>query len=171
MKILALAVVAVTMGACTQLPNSNAQVTRSDNTLDIAPDEEGFVKKNQGIILDSGTTALGLSMGFAEANPLLTGACGTNPLAVGLCSIGAKKLVEKGIVSAFGEQYSTKASKYTNSASYLAGCSNIALIAGAAFPANIAVGAICAKLYWDAESKKEPKTNPWFGQDFAKTTN
>lgn len=143
------------MSACTQSPSSQVTRMSADGQFVTEADKPGFVKKNQGHLLDSASTALGLSMGYAEANPLLTGACGSNPIAVGACSLGAKKLLEKGLVTAFGEENADETLKYTNSASYLAGCSNIALIAGAAFPANIAVGAICAKLYWDAETKKQ----------------
>lgn len=155
MKILALAIVATSLSACSQTTNTSVTRQGATGQYQIESNEPGFVKKNQGHLLDSATTALGLSMGFAEANPLLTGACGANPIAIGACSLGAKKILEKGLITAFGEENSAETLKFTNSASYLAGCSNIALIAGAAFPANIAVGAICAKLYWDAETKKQ----------------
>lgn len=156
MKILTLTIVAISMGACTQLPKSSSEVTRmeSDSELILDSNEAGFIEKNQGLLVDSASTTLGMTLGFAEANPLLTGACGTDPIAVGLCTLGAKKLLEKGIESALGEKHSSEVTKYTNTASYLAGCSNIALITGVAFPANLVLGGICAGFYWDAETRK-----------------
>lgn len=156
MKYLALAIVVTSIGACTQQSTSKPQVTRMETNTNTEVDttQTSFLVKNQGLLLDSATTTLGLAMGFAEANPLLSGACGTNPIAVGVCALGAKKVVEKSIDSVFGDSLSSPASKYTNSASYLAGCANLALITGIAFPVNLAIGGICAKAYWDVESRK-----------------
>ncbi|MEY8120417.1 hypothetical protein AB9F26_19565 [Falsihalocynthiibacter sp. BN13B15] len=157
MKYLVLAIVATSIAACTQQPNANTQVTRqnTNNNTNFNATEAGFVQKNQGILLDSATTTVGLTMGLAEANPLLLGVCGTNPIAVGVCGLGVKKVLEKSIDSVLGDRLASPASKYVNSAGYMAGCANIAVITGVIFPANLALGAVCAKVFWDSETRKE----------------
>ena len=109
-----------------------------------------------GDLADAGTTFIGLSNGFTEANPLFA-LCGP---AAPVCGIGGKVLM-KGLLIELGMTH-LDANLIIEEFGAGAACLNVVtLAAGSLHPAGFIVGIICAVVYDKQFRKLHPETTLW----------
>ena len=94
-----------------------------------------------GDVADVTTTAVGLSMGFEEANPILA-QCGP---AAPVCGAVLKPAMKYAMVEAGMDPF--EANVGVELPSWMAGCANLMVIMGAAVPVSAALGVGCGVGY------------------------
>lgn len=98
-----------------------------------------------GSIADGASTAITLSQGAVEANPLIAAACPTSdPLMVGLCAIGVQSVVAEGLVAAGVDRGTVRRTQ--NVLGFGVACSNFA----GGGPAGIVAMLICGSITYEA---------------------
>lgn len=137
MKRVILVVSALALTACAKEP---MPIAPRASTME-QPAKKSGARLGAGDFADAGTTVVGLSMGFAEANPLLASAGPAAPLA----ALGVKYGLKYGLIKAGGNP--DFVNRRVEAIGMLAACANIATISGAAAPPAILLGVGCGVAY------------------------
>ena len=161
LKNIVLVAAVTSMVACTQTPVNKKQT--SETKLAAVENQRqapaaSFVSNNSGMLLDAASTTASLASGLVEMNPVLSGVCGTDPIMVGLCAFGGKKLLEKGAIYAFRNNPDVtpeKVTRVSNSIGFFAGCSNLVVLSGAVLPLGLLAGGLCGASYWQFKTKRQ----------------
>jgi hypothetical protein len=95
-----------------------------------------------GSIADGASTAVALSQGGVEANPIIASICPPDPIATGLCAIGIQTLAADLMIRSGVPEKTVRHRQ--NVIGYGAACNNLAVVAGVAFPASLIGFAACA---------------------------
>lgn len=106
----------------------------------------GQAELTGGDYADAATTAVGLSQGFVEANPVLAGGGAATPI----LALGVKYVLKDGLIQAGYDE--EEVNNTFDAVGWAGACSNIAVIAGATGGAGIALGLMCgAVAYGDGK--------------------
>lgn len=114
----------------------------------------GQAELGAGDYADAGTTAVGVSMGLTEANPII-GAAGN--AAAPIVALGAKLIVKDALIQAGHDPKEVNRSMNNVSAGYA--CANVATIAAVALPAALLMGGAC---YVIAEEINPPEETSYY---------
>jgi hypothetical protein len=95
-----------------------------------------------GSVADGASTALALSQGGVEANPIIAGICPPDPIATAACAIGLNAIVADVLIRSGIPEATVRHRQ--NVIGYGAACNNLLVVAGVAFPASLIGFGACA---------------------------
>jgi len=95
-----------------------------------------------GSLADGASTALALSQGGVEANPIIAGICPPDPVLTGLCAIGIQAVVADVMIRSGIPEATVRYRQ--NVTGYGVTCNNLLVVLGVGFPASLIGFAGCA---------------------------
>ncbi|SFC11613.1 hypothetical protein [Tropicimonas isoalkanivorans] len=136
--------------ACAQTRAHTAKDTSPCEGTAAPPAQDG-ARLGAGDYADAGSSALAAASGLSELNPAYAAIGPAAPVAMlGLKYGGKAALIDMGLPAG-------DVNRVVEAVGMAGGCSNLSLVAGAAAPPALALGAVCGVLYNDAVAKRQAR--------------